>query len=60
MNSADDERVIKEIDDWQFSFSESENALYIDTVSYHPPRLKLSVDDLKELLATIEKMRKTG
>jgi hypothetical protein len=60
MRRADDETVIKEIDDWEISFSVSEKALYIDTVSYHPPRLKLSRDDLKELLDTIDTMSKAG
>jgi len=58
MKKADDETVIKEIDDWQISFSVTENALYIDTVSYHPPRLKFSRDQLKELLDTIDTMSK--
>ena len=56
MKRADDETVIKEIDDWQISFSVTENALYIDTVSYHPPRLKLSRAELKDLLDTINRM----
>jgi len=53
---ADDETVIKEVDDWEISFSVSENALYIDALSYHPPRLKFSRDELKELLDTIDTM----
>jgi hypothetical protein len=60
MNRADDETVIKEVDDWQISYSMSENALYVDTVSYHPPRLKFSRDDLKELLDTIDNMIKAS
>lgn len=36
------------------------NALYIDTVSYHPPRLKLSRDDLQKLVETIDAMIKAG
>lgn len=55
---ADDETVIKEVDDWEISYSVSENALYVDSVSYHPPRLKFSRDDLKALLDTIDNMRK--
>jgi len=58
MKRADDETVLKEIDDWQISFSVTENALYIDTISYHPPRLKFSRDELKQLLDTIDKMIK--
>lgn len=57
---ADDETVIKEVDDWQISYSVTENTLYIDSVSYHPPRLKFSRDDLKELIDTIDKMIKAG
>jgi hypothetical protein len=57
---AEDETVIKEIDDWEISFSVSQSTLYIDTVSYHPPRLKLSREDLKELLNTIDTMIKAG
>jgi hypothetical protein len=58
MKKADAETVIKAVDDWQISFSVTENALYIDTVSYHPPRLKFSRDELKELLDTIDIMSK--
>ena len=60
MKRADDETVIKEVDDWQLSYSVSENALYVDAVSYHPPRLKFSRDDLKELLDTIDNMIKAS
>jgi hypothetical protein len=56
---ADDETVIKEVDDWQISYSVSENTLYIDTVSYHPPRLKFSRDDLQKLMDTIDNMIKS-
>lgn len=60
MRRAVDETVIREVDDWEISFSVSENTLYIDAVSYHPPRLRLSRDDLKELLDTIDTMIKAG
>ena len=60
MKRAGDETVIKEVDDWQLSYSVSENALYVDAVSYHPPRLKFSRDDLKALLDTIDNMIKAS
>lgn len=43
----------------QISYSVSKNTLYIDTVSYHPPRLKLYRNDLKDLLDRIDAMSKT-
>jgi hypothetical protein len=59
MKRADDETVIKEVDDWQLSYSVSEKTLYIDTVSYHPPRLQFSRDDLQKLMDTIDNMIKS-
>ncbi len=50
----EDEKIIKQIDDWKISASKSEQCLYINTTSYHPFKLKLSRDDLRQLLETLD------
>jgi hypothetical protein len=53
-----DEITIKEIDAWKLSFSKSERCLCINTTSYHPFTLKLSRNDLRELIDSIDKLIK--
>ena len=55
-----DEITIKEIDAWKLSFSKSESCLCINTTAYHPFTLKLSRNDLQELLDSIDKLIKQG
>ena len=51
-----DEILIKESGNWKLSFSQSEKCLYIDTTDYHPFPLKLTRNELKDLLKTLEEM----
>ncbi len=54
----DDEVIIKNINDWQISVSKSRKRLYINTVSYHPPKLEFSREDLQELIKILDKVIK--
>jgi hypothetical protein len=49
-----DEIIIKQLGDWKISASQSEQCLYINTSSYHPFNLKLSRDDLRQLLEILD------
>jgi hypothetical protein len=49
-----DEKIIKQLGDWKISASRSEQCLYLNTSSYHPFNLKLSRDDLSELLEILD------
>ncbi len=42
--------VIKEIDSWVFSFSQKDNCIYLGTPALQSFNLRLTLDDLEELL----------
>jgi hypothetical protein len=42
--------VIKEIDSWAFSFSQKDNCIYLGTPALQSFSLRLTLDDLEELL----------
>lgn len=44
------ESVIKEIDSWVFSFSQEEGCIYLGTPALQSFRLKVTLEDLEELL----------
>jgi len=50
--------VIKEIDSWAFTFSDTDNCIYLGTPALQSFRLKLTLNDLEELLEFF--YRKTG
>ena len=52
-----DASVIKHIGPWMFLFSKSNSSLYVLTSEYHAGPLKLSWEDLSELIGIIEKNR---
>jgi hypothetical protein len=45
-----DEVKVKELDGWTFTFSGSEGCLYLGTPALQSFRLKLTIDDVKEIL----------
>jgi len=49
-NRSDKEIVIREIDSWVATFSESDNCINLSTPALHPFSLKLATHDLEELL----------
>jgi hypothetical protein len=49
------EEVIKEIDSWLFTFSHADNCISIGTPALRSFRLKISIDDLEELLEFLYK-----
>jgi len=53
-----EELFIKEIDSWVFSFSEVDNCIYLGTPALRSFRLKITLNDLEELLEFI--YQKTG
>lgn len=50
------EHVIKEIDSWVFTFSQSDKYICIGTPALQSFKLKLSLDDLEELLESVYQM----
>ena len=52
-----DASVIKKIDSWAIYFSKSTSSLYVLATEYHAGPLKLSREDLSELMGIIEKNR---
>ncbi len=50
-----EETIIKEIDSWQFSFSQSDKCIYLGTPALKAFRLKLTIDDLQELMELLYK-----
>lgn len=58
--SVSDEITVKEVESWKFSFSESDQCIYVGTPALHPFRLRLSMDDLEELLEFMYEHLKTG
>jgi hypothetical protein len=50
--------IIKAVDSWMFTFSESDKCICIGTPALQSFRLKLTLDDLEELLEFV--YRKTG
>ena len=54
--SEKDEKIIKSVGDWAISISRAQKRIYIKTLSYHAPPLKLSRDDLKELINTFDEI----
>ena len=51
-----DDIHIKYIESWKLSYSKEEKCLCINTTDYHSFPLKLSRDDLQELLETVDKL----
>jgi hypothetical protein len=52
----EDEVLIKKIDDWEITASKSRKRIYIQTTSYHPPKLGFTRKDLQGLLNTMDNM----
>jgi hypothetical protein len=57
-SSMPDEEVIKEIDSWLFTFSRSDSCISIGTPALRSFRLKISIEDLEDLLEFL--YQKTG
>jgi hypothetical protein len=57
-NGMPHEEVIKEIDSWLFTFSDTDGCISIGTPALHPFRLKMTVEDVEDLLESV--YRKTG
>lgn len=55
-----DEITVKEVESWKFSYSEPDQCIYVGTPALHPFRLRLSMDDLEELLEFMYEHLKTG
>jgi hypothetical protein len=55
---SDDELMLKEIESWKFTFSPADQCIYAGTPALHPFRLKLTREDLKDLLEAV--YEKTG
>lgn len=49
----DDAKIIKQIGAYEFYYSESQHSIFILTTDYHAGALKISKDDLLELLRMI-------
>lgn len=45
-----EEILVKEVDGWEFTFSQSETCLYLGTPALQSFRLRLTLDDVKEIL----------
>lgn len=58
LNSSVEGHIIKAIDSWVFTFSESDKCIYIGTPALQSFRLKLTLDDLEELVEIV--YQKTG
>ena len=50
----EDARIIKEMGSWSFYASQADQKIYIKTDDYHPDPLKLSKEELLELIAIID------
>jgi hypothetical protein len=57
-DEAAEEFFMKEIDSWVFSFSQADNCIYLGTPALQSFRLKITLNDLEELLELM--YRKTG
>jgi len=53
-----EEEVVKEIDSWQFTYSGSDGCMYLGTPALKSFRLRLTLDDLEELMEFM--LRKSG
>jgi hypothetical protein len=50
----EDAQIIKQYGCWDFYYSKSENALFIEITEYHPHPLRLSENQFLELIETID------
>ena len=55
-----DERIVKNIGNWEITCSPSKKCLYIDTTSYHTFKLKLTKKDLQDLINILDKEVQKG
>ena len=53
---AGDEKMIKEVEGWKFTYSKSEDCMYLGTPALQSFRLKLTLEDLQELLDSMHEM----
>jgi hypothetical protein len=53
---AGDEVLVKEVEGWRFTYSGSENCMYLGTPALQSFRLKLTLQDLQELLDSMHEM----
>ena len=52
-----DTTIVKEVDPWYFHVSRSDFAMYVETRDYHTGPLRLSLDDLRELVKLMEETK---
>ena len=48
-------RVVKEHDGWVFHLSQNDHSIYLETADYHADPLRLTLENLHDLIALIEK-----
>ena len=48
--------MVKEVEGWRFTYSGSENCMYLGTPALQSFRLKLTLEDLQELLDSMHEM----
>jgi hypothetical protein len=53
---AGDEVLIKEVEGWRFTYSKSEDCMYLGTPALQSFRLKLTLQDLQELLDSLHEI----
>jgi len=59
-DASGDEMTVREMESWKFSYSDPDRCIYVGTPALHPFRLRLSMDDLEELLEFMYEHLKTG
>jgi hypothetical protein len=50
----DDAEIIKQYGSWDFYFSKSKNALFVEVTEYHPHPLRLTENQFLQLIETID------
>jgi hypothetical protein len=50
----DDAEIIKQYGSWDFYFSKSKNALFVEVTEYHPHPLRLTENQFIELIGIID------